>query len=433
MIINHPIYHPLYTDKEKFVILITGGRGSGKSFATSSFIERLTFELNKIIDDSGEVQKIVHNILYARYTMTSAAISVIPEFMEKVEIDGTTKFFHATKQDVINRMTGARIMFRGIKTSSGNQTAKLKSIHGLTTFVCDEAEEWTSEQEYDTIMFSIRQKGIQNRVIIIMNPTDNNHFIYRKYIEKTFKEVLFDGVPVQISTHPNVLHIHTTYLDNIENLSEQFLNEARTIKEKDPKKYAHVFMGRWDDVKEGAIYKNWSIVDEFPAQCREVALGLDFGYSTAPTACVKCGVMNNDLYLDEQFYEVGLNLTPLREKLSNRGLTVYADSAADVLIREIANDGLMVYPIDKSALTVVAGIEKVKDFDHIYVTKRSYNLQYELRNYVWDKDRNGNYINQPVKENDHLLDAARYYVTGCIFGNVLPPLGGQVKGDLVVF
>ncbi len=434
MIKNHPIYYPLYEDKEKFIILITGGRGSGKSFSASTFIERLTFELKKFINDDGEVERITHNILYTRYTMTSAAISVIPEFMEKVEMDGLERYFSATKADVVNRMTGARIMFRGIKTSSGNQTAKLKSIHGITTFVVDEAEEWTSEQEYDTIMFSIRQKGIQNRIIIIMNPTDNNHFIYKKYIEKTHKEVLFDGVPVQISTHPNVLHIHTSYLDNIEHLSEQFIKEAQAMKESNPKKYAHIFMGRWDDVKEGAIYKNWEIVSEFPAQCREVALGLDFGYSTAPTACVKCGVMNNDLYVDEQFYDIGLNLTPLKQKLSQRGLIVYADSAADVLIREIANEGLMVYPIDKSGMTVSAGIQKVQDFDHIYVTSRSLNLQYELRNYVWEKDRNGNTLNVPVKKDDHLLDALRYYVTGCIFGQVLPPLGGEVRQqDIVVF
>ena len=37
----------------------------------------------------------------------------------------------------VNKMTKSRIMFRGIKTSSGNQTAKLKSIQGITTFVCD--------------------------------------------------------------------------------------------------------------------------------------------------------------------------------------------------------------------------------------------------------------------------------------------------------
>ena len=35
MIVPQEIYHPLYEDKEKFIILITGGRGSGKSFNAS--------------------------------------------------------------------------------------------------------------------------------------------------------------------------------------------------------------------------------------------------------------------------------------------------------------------------------------------------------------------------------------------------------------
>ena len=38
MIVPQEIYHPLYEDNEKFIILITGGRGSGKSFNASTFI-----------------------------------------------------------------------------------------------------------------------------------------------------------------------------------------------------------------------------------------------------------------------------------------------------------------------------------------------------------------------------------------------------------
>ena len=178
MIIPQPIYYPLYENKEKFIIIITGGRGSGKSFNASTFIERLTFEMTP-------VQKIVHQILYTRYTMVSAGMSIIPEMLEKVELDGTDKYFKSTKTDIINKMTKSRIMFRGIKTSSGNQTAKLKSIQGITTFVCDEAEEWTSEDEFEKIMLSIRKKGIQNRIIIIMNPCDSNHWVYKRFIENT--------------------------------------------------------------------------------------------------------------------------------------------------------------------------------------------------------------------------------------------------------
>ncbi len=37
MIATQSIYNPLYLDKEHFIILVTGGRGSGKSFNLSAF------------------------------------------------------------------------------------------------------------------------------------------------------------------------------------------------------------------------------------------------------------------------------------------------------------------------------------------------------------------------------------------------------------
>ena len=45
------------------------------------------------------VEKIVHQILYTRYTMVSAGMSIIPEMMEKIDLDGTTKYFKTTKTD----------------------------------------------------------------------------------------------------------------------------------------------------------------------------------------------------------------------------------------------------------------------------------------------------------------------------------------------
>ena len=413
MIVPQEIYHPLYEDQEKFIILITGGRGSGKSFNASTFIERLTFEMTP-------VEKIVHQILYTRYTMVSAGMSIIPEMMEKIELDGTTKYFKTTKTDIVNKMTKSRIMFRGIKTSSGNQTAKLKSIQGITTFVCDEAEEWTNEEEFDKIMLSIRKKGIQNRIIIIMNPCDSNHFIYKKYIEKTHKFVEIDGVQVQISTHPNVLHIHTTYLDNLENLSPEFLKEVEDMKVSNPEKYAHVVIGRWADVAEGAVFKKWGIVKEFPRECKKVGIGQDFGFTNDPSAAVRCGIIDNRLYVDELFYETDMLSSAIANRLKPFSMKVFADSQDPRLIQEIKNRGVNIYPVDKFPGSIKAGIDKIKDME-FFVTERSYNLITELRKYVWDKDKDGNYINEPVDEYNHLMDAIRYYVLGCLLGRILKP------------
>lgn len=367
-----------------------------------------------------EAQKIVHQILYTRYTMVSAGMSIIPEMMEKIDLDGTTKYFKTTKTDIVNKMTKSRIMFRGIKTSSGNQTAKLKSIQGITTFVCDEAEEWTNEEEFDKIMLSIRKKGIQNRIIIIMNPCDSNHFIYKKYIENTHKLVEIDGVQVQISTHPNVLHIHTTYLDNLENLSPEFLKEVEDMKENNPEKYAHVVIGRWADVAEGAVFKKWGIVKEFPQECKKVGIGQDFGFTNDPSAAVRCGIIDNRLYVDELFYETDMLSSAIANRLKPFSMKVFADSQDPRLIQEIKNRGVNIYPVDKFPGSIKAGIDKIKDME-FFVTERSYNLITELRKYVWDKDKDGNYINEPVDEYNHLMDAIRYYVLGCLLGRILKP------------
>lgn len=408
MIVPQDIYDPLYTNKDKFIILITGGRGSGKSFNTSAFIERLTFEVG-------------HIILYCRYTMTSANISIIPEVQEKIELDGVIKYFDVTKQDIVNLRTKSKIMFRGIKTSSGNQTAKLKSIQGVTTFVCDEAEEWTSETDFDKIRLSIRQKGIQNRIIIIMNPTDVNHFVYQKYIKDTHKTEYFDGVPVQISTHPHVLHIHTTYLDNIDNLGREFLQDAEEVKTENPKKYGEVFMGRWADIAEGAIFKNWDIVEEIPHWVKKRGLGQDFGYTNDPSATIDCAILDKDLYLDEICYRTRMITGDIVDVLKPINMRVISESADPRLIQEIANAGVLIYPVEKFQGSILAGIQKMQEYN-IKITKRSYNLINEFRNYVWDKDKDGNYINQPVDKFNHGIDAARYWILGEVLGRILSPI-----------
>lgn len=428
MIKTHKPYYPLYNDKEHFIYLITGGRASGKSHAVSTFIERLTFEYNK-------EKQITHQILFTRYTMVSAGISIIPEFLEKCEQDGTQQYFHKAANDVINTMTKSRVMFRGINTSSGNQTAKLKSINGLTTFIIDEAEEFVDEKQFETIMFSIRQKGLQNRVIIVMNPCDSNHWVYQRFIKDTHHIEYFDGVPVQISDHPSVKHIHTSYLDNIENLSEEFLKEILTMKQNNPERYAHVVMGRWSDIAEGAIYQKWGLVDEFPDYAQKVAIGIDWGYSNDKTAITMCGVVGNRLYVKELCYKTNMTSSDIIKFLrpyAEQGIFCYADSADPRLIDEVMLGGIVIYGAQKGPGSIVAGIDKIKTME-LFVTKDSYNLQEELRSYTWAKDRNGNYINQPdpICE-DHLCDSFRYYCTAVLLGRVMHPKR-VTKQDLGVY
>ena len=240
MIIQNPKYKPLYTTKKRYII-VTGGRGSGKSFHITTAINLLTYEPN-------------HCVLFTRYTMSSAEISIIPEFTNKIELMNKENDFNVNSTNITNTTTGSNILFRGIKTSSGIQTANLKSIADVTTFVVDEAEELVDETTFNKINLSIRTDKAQNRVILILNPTSNKHWIYQKFFKNHLAYIEVDGVKVETTTHPDVLHIHSSYLDNLDNLSESFLKEIAAIKENDYQEYCHVVLGQWLGRLEGTLF-----------------------------------------------------------------------------------------------------------------------------------------------------------------------------------
>jgi len=111
-------YQPLfYNPPETRYYLITGGRGSAKSFHASLFLLNLTYEPNEII-------------LFTRWTMVSAQISIIPEFIEKIELMNLENDFDVKQNEIVNKKTGSKILFKGIKTSQGTATANLKYYIG---------------------------------------------------------------------------------------------------------------------------------------------------------------------------------------------------------------------------------------------------------------------------------------------------------------
>ena len=137
-------------------------------------------------------------------------------------------------------------------------------------------------------------------------------------------------------------------------------------------------------------------------------------------AAVRCGIIDNRLYVDELFYETDMLSSAIANRLKPFSMKVFADSQDPRLIQEIKNRGVNIYPVDKFPGSIKAGIDKIKDME-FFVTERSYNIITELRKYVWDKDKDGNYINEPVDEYNHLMDAIRYYVLGCLLGRILKP------------
>ena len=377
-----------YNEVDSRYFIFTGGRGSGKSFGVAVGLLYLTAEAG-------------HTILFTRYTLRSANISIIPEFKEKIELLGFDKMFYITKDEIVNKATGSKILFRGIKTSSGDQTANLKSLQGITTWVMDEAEELVDESIFDKIDLSVRQKGVGNRIILILNPTTKEHWIYERFFESK-------GIQAGISTTKgDITYVHTTYLDNKENLSRSYLERVEEIKKHRPEKYKHQMLGGWLDKAEGVIFTNWKL-GEFNEVATSV-YGQDFGFSNDPTTLVQTSIdkTNKIIYVKECIHQTHLTtsqIAHLNQRFAKDNLIV-ADSAEPRLISELSRDCNIV-PAIKGQGSITFGISLLQDFD-LVIDPESLNLVKELNNYCWLEKKS----RTPIDKFNHILDALRYSIS----------------------
>jgi len=381
-------YVPLFESGSRYFV-ITGGRGSGKSFALNSFLLLLTYEVG-------------HVILFTRYTLVSAHVSIIPEFVEKIEMAGLEADFYITKDEIINTRTNSKILFKGIKTSSGTQTANLKSLSGVTTFVLDEAEELVDEDVFDKIDFSIRNSYRQNRVILILNPTTKEHFIYNRFFEEK-------GVQEGTSlTKGDTTYIHTTYKDNIDYLSESFLNQIELLEKTNKRKYEHTILGGWLDKAEGVVFTNWRFGDFNPDNL-QTSFGQDFGFSIDPTTLVEVAIDKNKkcIYIKEHLYKPKLTTSEIgqiNKRVCGKGLIV-ADSAEPRLIAELQSQGCNIIATEKGAGSITAGLALMQDYELI-IEPNSQNIGKELNNYIYSDKKSG----LVVDNFNHAIDAIRYNV-----------------------
>ena len=323
-------YIPLYTSKKRYFKL-TGGRGSGKTFVVQDFLVRLLEEVGQ-------------GILYTRYTMTAVEKTIIPLFVKHIELISDLNKYHITKTFIENKETGSFIMFSGIKTSSGDQTANLKTLPNITTWVIEEGEDYNRESSFDDIDDSIRGLLLQNRIIWIQNPTTREHFIYKKFFEGHIEYREIDGVKYQHCIHPDVEHIHTTFWDNLENLDPNKVAKWLETKKTNPKKYANKYIGAWLDKAEGVIFENWEtgdFDDSLPFM-----FGADWGFANDPSTIVKVAVSNNKIYLKEILYEKHLGTKELINAFTvhcGKNIII-ADNSELRLINEIREAGSKYLP-----------------------------------------------------------------------------------------
>lgn len=275
------------------------------------------------------------------------------------------------------------------------------------------------------------------RDILYINECNNVDFeTYTQLAIRTKQTIWLDYNPTtEFWVHTEILndadsdYLQLTYKDN-EALSESIVQEIektriRAFYEPNAKNLfaegniKSAYWANWWKVYgmgevgsvQGVIFSNWQTVENIPQPATLKGVGIDFGFAQDPTAIVELYVCDGMVYLNEVCYNAGMTNNEIANFLKKQGYTpntlIVADCAEPKSIAEINRYGFHLQPCVKGADSINFGIDLLQQFQ-LNVSAESVNLIKELRNYTWEKDRDGNSTGRPIDTFNHLIDALRY-------------------------
>lgn len=235
----------------------------------------------------------------------------------------------------------------------------------------------------------------------------------------------------EVASRDGCVHVHSTYKDNPFLPAEQVREiEANKTDERWWKVYGKGELG----TLEGLVYSFTSIRDLPDTSGMLETYGIDYGFTNSITAIVHCFIHRGrkEIYLDEIIYRKGMLNSDINDALLaaevSRSVPIYADAAEPKSNEELSRYGWNVLKCDKTSESdrhnpITAQIGFISGYA-LFVTQRSLNLIDEMRNYVWNTNKDGERLNVPVKVHDHLMDAFRY---GCY-----SPLAQEGNGQYTI-
>jgi len=339
-----------------------GGTRSGKTYAILQYL---------IVEGLQTPQ----TITVVRKTIPSLKRTVMKDFKDILVSMGIWSDENANWTDRQYRLNNSIVQF--ISTDDAD---KLRGIKSDILFI-DEASEIDEESYFQ---LSIRTTG---KIILAYNPTVSPFHWLR-----------------QMSDCERFV---TTYRDN-PYLPKEMVQAIEELQVKNPKYWAIYGKGEFA-ANDKAIY-TFEVVDDI-RDAEFVAFGLDWGYSSDPTAVVAVYKNGETLYLEEVLYERGLVMKDLADKLNSleidKSYEIYCDSSEPRSIEELYRMGFNAKAVKKGPDSIRFGISVIKNYN-LKVLKSSQNLINELYAYQYSTDKHGYVTDTPEGGLDHLLDAMRY-------------------------
>ena len=357
--------------------VLRGGRGGAKSWSIARYLLiKAMFEKLRI--------------LCTRELQASMRDSVHKLLIDQINTLDMHKFFEVQK-DSINGIYGSQFLFKGLH----HNIAEIKSTEGIDICWVEEAEK-VSEDSWTTLIPTIRREG--SEILISFNPEDENSATYRRFVEEP---------------PPDCLSMELTFEDNYW-FPEVLRREMEYDKRVDFEKYEHVWLGKPKKYAEALIFRGKYRVEDFetPEDTR-FYFGADFGFSNDPLAIVRCWIKDYKLYVDYEFYAVGIEINELERAFDTipeiRKWKITADSQRPDTISFLNQKGFDIVGAEKGKGSLEDGIQFLRGFEEIIIHPRCRGAIDNLSNYKWKQDRITNEILPiPAAGSDHVPDSLRY-------------------------
>ena len=383
--------------------VVKGGRGSKKSTTTAQWI---IFNMMKYP---------LANTLVVRRVFNTHKDSTYAQLKWAVNNLNVSHLWHFSKSplEVTYMPTGQKILFRGL-----DDPMSITSITVEKGYLCwcwfEEAFQVMNEDDFNKIDMSIRGEippDYFKQITLTFNPWSEKHWLKKRFFDVT---------------DDDTLALTTTYKCN-EFLGKDDRKIFEKMKKEQPRRYSIEGEGNWG-IAEGLVYENWT---EKEFDFKEISkrknvkslFGLDFGYTNDPTAFICCLVDldTKELFIFDEHYQKAMVNSDIADMIKYKGYAkevIIADSAEPKSIEEIRRAGIRrIKEAEKGRDSILNGIQLIQQYK-IYVHPKCENTIVELSNYVWST-KEGQIINKPIDDYNHLMDALRYAVEAIKKGNGL--------------
>lgn len=383
-----------------------GGRGSGKTrtFAKMTAIKGYMFAEMGV---SG-------TLLCGREFMNSLADSSMEEIKQAIRDEPFLNNYYEMGENYIRTKNKlVTYSFCGLR----HNLDSIKSKARILLSWIDESET-VSEMAWRKLLPTVREEIhlpngqiIYSEIWISWNPEKRDSPTSQRF---RHEEILDDeGNIIGVGAEMN-------YMDNPWFPHVLELERKRDLANLDDVTYRWIWEGAYLEMSEAQIFKGKYEQKDFtpdPQKWNGPYIGLDFGFSQDPTACVKVWIYDDSLWIEHEGGKVGLELDDTVEYLKKKipdihRYTVYADSARPESISHLKKKGLpRIRSVEKGKGSVEDGIEFIKSFKRVYIHSRCKETLNEFRDYSYKKDRlTDEVLPIIIDKNNHYIDALRYSI-----------------------